>query len=208
MIYILKQDALSLISDLMIPDEYIFLIQYNRFIATCNRSDEFFDMGAYEEFQNDGACDLAFEIWIKDKEIFEKIINKNACSLTQTDSIIEQQQIEIVELKALITDLERKNKNTAQNGATSKQPEKYNPTEKETHLLMINALANIIAKPDFKAGAAKYLKANGINQSAIYGEITKEITRILNAPETNERSEETIKRRLKEAMGLETQQAD
>ncbi|WP_410679169.1 hypothetical protein [Avibacterium paragallinarum] len=86
--------------------------------------------------------------------------------------------------------------------------EKYNPTERETHLLMINALVNIITKPNFRAGAAKYLKANGINQSAIYREIAEEITHILNAPETKERSEETIKRRLKEAMGLETQQAD
>ncbi|UXN35943.1 hypothetical protein N8E87_06975 [Avibacterium paragallinarum] len=86
--------------------------------------------------------------------------------------------------------------------------EKYNPTERETHLLMINALANIITKPNFRAGAAKYLKANGINQSAIYGGITEEISRILNAPETNERSEETIKKRLKEAMALETKQAE
>ncbi|MFZ7314752.1 hypothetical protein ACLSZU_04005, partial [Avibacterium avium] len=95
-----------------------------------------------------------------------------------------------------------------QNKDVLAKEEKYNPTERETHLLMINALVNIITRPDFKAGTANYLKANGINQSAIYREIAEEITHILNAPETKERSEETIKRRLKEAMGLETQQAD
>lgn len=207
-IYILKQDALSLISDLIIPNEHVFLIQYNRFIASCNRSDEFFDMGAYEEFQNSGACDLAFEIWTKDKEIFEKITNKNERFLTPKDSTIAQQQIEIPKLKARIAELERKNQNTAQNKAIPEQPPKYNPTERETHLLMINALINIITKPNFRAGAAKYLKANRINQKTIYEEVAQGIKETLNNPETKERSEEAIKKRLKEAMALETKQAD
>ncbi|MEE6055980.1 hypothetical protein [Avibacterium paragallinarum] len=108
-------------------------------------------------------------------------------------------------LETQITQLDQ---SAEKNEAVLVGEEKYNPTERETHLLTINALVNIITRPDFKAGTANYLKANGINQSAIYREITKEITRILNAPETNERSEETIKRRLKEAMELETKQAD
>lgn len=108
-------------------------------------------------------------------------------------------------LETQITQLDQ---SAVKNEAVLAGEEKYNLTERETHLLMINALANIITKPNFRAGAAKYLKANGINQSAIYGEITEEISRILNAPETNERSEETIKKRLKEAMELETKQAD
>ncbi|SUB27358.1 hypothetical protein EV689_11226 [Avibacterium gallinarum] len=148
----------------------------------------------------------------KSLEILINKIKNPDCNynLKDLDLKLDTANARIKELEAENEQLKRAQGNILQiqNKDVLAKEEKYNPTERETHLLMINALANIITKPDFRAGTAKYLKANGINQSAIYGEITEEITRILNAPETKERSEETIKRRLKEAMGLETQQAD
>ncbi|MCQ9121930.1 hypothetical protein MUU45_001486 [Rodentibacter pneumotropicus] len=104
-IYILKRDALSLVSDLVIPDENILLIKYNRFIDRCNRSEDFFDEKEYDEFEA-GACGLAFDIWKKDKNIFEKIIqsgehlfSKNYLSEEKKDATIEELQAKITELE-------------------------------------------------------------------------------------------------------------
>lgn len=99
-IYILKRDALTLVTDLSIPDEDISLIKYNRFIANCDNSDFFSDMTDYDEFEKCGACDLAFDIWKNDKSIFEKIIKnepltKPRIANTDKDSIRLKQALKL-----------------------------------------------------------------------------------------------------------------
>ncbi|OOF47570.1 hypothetical protein [Rodentibacter trehalosifermentans] len=117
----------------------------------------------------------------------------------------------IEELQAKITELE--NQLQAQQSAVNSQEvlpvsnldENYNPTERDTHLLIIGALANLLAKPI--QNKSRYLKGTGaINQSAINKDIETEIAELLK-PSTKERSAETIKPRLREALKL-VKQAD
>ena len=204
-IYILKRDALALISDLAISDEDIALIKYNRFIAVCDRSESFFDMENYEEFQNGGACDLAFEIWQNDKSIFEKIIKNETLSKpnitdAEKDSIIAQLQLENAELQTRISELENK----TQQSAVDSEPvlgnaKAYDVRERETHLLIIGALSNLLAE-----NKQKYQKGNGgINQSAISKDIETEIIELLQ-PATKTRTIDTIRPRIRESLNLIT----
>lgn len=207
-IYLLKDDINAIESDILFSDDEIFLMYDNRFITGSNWREDNSLNELIDEWNNSEAQDLAFDLWEKDKAGFTRTLEALNKGLEIQSPPQKNNRISKLETQLAISQAETQklNQSAVKNESVFVE-EKYNPTERETHLLMINALVNIITRPNFKAGAAKYLKANGINQSAIYGEITEEITRILNAPETKERSEETIKRRLKEAVGLETQQA-
>ena len=75
----------------------------------------------------------------------------------------------------------------------------YDVRERETHLLMIGALSNLLA--GYKQ---KYQKGNGgINQSAISKDIESEIIELLQ-PETKTRTNDTIRPRIRESLNLIT----
>lgn len=75
----------------------------------------------------------------------------------------------------------------------------YDVRERETHLLMIGALSNLLA--GYKQ---KYQKGNGgINQSAISKDIESEIIELLQ-PGTKTRTNDTIRPRIRESLNLIT----
>ena len=202
-IYILKRDALTLVSDLSIPDEDISLIKYNRFIANCDDSEVFSDMADYDEFEKCGACDLAFEVWKNDKSIFEKIIKneplmKPRTTNTEKDPMIAQLQSENAKLQMPISELENKLQQSAVNSELVLEKGKaYDVRERETHLLIIGALSNLLAE-----NKRKYQKGNGgINQSAISKDIETEIIELLQ-PATKTRTIDTIRPRIRESLNL------
>ena len=92
----------------------------------------------------------------------------------------------------------------AQQGAVDSEPvlenaKAYDVRERETHLLMIGALSNLLA--GYKQ---KYQKGNGgINQSAISKDIESEIIELLQ-PETKTRTNDTIRPRIRESLNLIT----
>lgn len=75
----------------------------------------------------------------------------------------------------------------------------YDVRERETHLLMIGALSNLLAgyKQNYQKGSS------GINQSAISRDIEHEIIQLLQ-PETKTRTLDTIRPRIREALNLIT----
>ena len=99
-----------------------------------------------------------------------------------------------------MTELEQK----LQQGAVDSEPvlenaKAYDVRERETHLLMIGALSNLLA--GYKQ---KYQKGNGgINQSAISKDIESEIIELLQ-PETKTRTNDTIRPRIRESLNLIT----
>ena len=119
---------------------------------------------------------------------------------TEKDSIIAQLQLENAELQTRISELEDK----AQQSAVDSEPvlgngKAYDVRERETHLLMIGALSNLLA--GYKQ---KYQKGNGgINQSAISKDIESEIIELLQ-PETKTRTNDTIRPRIRESLNLIT----
>ncbi|MBF0750904.1 MULTISPECIES: hypothetical protein [unclassified Pasteurella] len=111
----------------------------------------------------------------------------------------------IEELQTKITELE--NQLQAQQSAVNSQEvlpvsnlENYNPTERETHLLMIDAMAKLLTNQNFNVN--KYIRGKNINKKQISEDITEHITKVLNTPETTIRSAETIRKRLNEALKL------
>jgi len=129
----------------------------------------------------------------------KQLINKSE-NLMKPE-IIEELRAENTELKTRIAELESQlqaQKESAVDFEPAPQVETYNPTERETHLLMIGAFANLLANPN--KNASKYIKGKvAINQSAIGKDISDQILLLLQ-PETKTRSEETIKARLREAI--------
>ncbi|OOF64705.1 hypothetical protein [Rodentibacter sp. Ppn85] len=117
----------------------------------------------------------------------------------------------VEELQAKITELE--NQLQAQQSAANSQEvlpvsnldENYNPTERETHLLMIDAMAKLLTNQNFNVN--KYIRGKNINKKQISEDVTEHITEVLNTPETKSRSLETIRKRLDEALKL-NEQAD
>ncbi|WP_258184938.1 hypothetical protein [Haemophilus haemolyticus] len=75
----------------------------------------------------------------------------------------------------------------------------YDVRERETHLLMIGALSNLLAgcKQNYQKGNS------GINQSAISRDIEHEIIKLLQ-PETKTRTLDTIRPRIRESLNLIT----
>lgn len=206
-IYILKRDALALVSDLAISDEDISLIKYNRFIAICDRSESFFDMANYEEFQNGGARDLAFEIWQNDKNIFEKIRKNENLSKPNIADTEKAQNIQLQEdierLKAenaeLKSQLQVQKESAVDSEPVLRNAKAYDVRERETHLLIIGALSNLLA-----TNKPKYQKGKGvINQSAISKDIETEIIELLQ-PATKTRTLDTIRPRIRESINLIT----
>ena len=80
-VYLLKTDLDSLIDDIQLTNNDIFFI-YNYGGIDGDKSDDFEFLQNMSEFEQCGACDLAFDIWVKDKDNFLKNL-KNANSKNQ-----------------------------------------------------------------------------------------------------------------------------
>lgn len=124
---------------------------------------------------------------------------------------ITRKELVIEDLQTKITELEKQLQ--AQQSAVNFQEvlpvnnldESYNPTERETHLLMIDAMAKLLTNQNFNVN--KYIRGKNINKKQISEDVTEHITKVLNTPETKPRSLETIRKRLDEALKL-NEQAD
>ena len=119
-------------------------------------------------------------------------------TLLQTEN--ERLKAELKAQQDRMTELEQK----LQQGAVDSEPvlenaKAYDVRERETHLLMIGALSNLLA-----GCKQKYQKGNGgINQSAISKDIESEIIELLQ-PETKTRTNDTIRPRIRESLNLIT----
>ncbi|THA19017.1 hypothetical protein D3M83_02435, partial [Rodentibacter pneumotropicus] len=141
-----------------------------------------------------------------DKNKLPKLKNKPNRELAEKDLILNRQSNEILKLNARITELE--NQLQAQQSAANSQEvlpvnnldKSYNPTERETHLLMIDAMAKLLTNQNFNVN--KYIRGKNINKKQISEDVTEHIENVLNTPETKPRSLETIRKRLDEALKL------
>ena len=136
--------------------------------------------------------------------------------VTEKNKIITESEVEAENerLKAKAEELEAKVKaqqdriaeleQKLQQGAGDSEPvlenaKAYDVRERETHLLMIGALSNLLAgcKQNYQKGNS------GINQSAISRDIEHEIIKLLQ-PETKTRTLDTIRPRIRESLNLIT----
>lgn len=116
----------------------------------------------------------------------------------QLQEEIERLKAENAELKAQLQD------NAQRQSAVDSEPvlgnaKAYDVRERETHLLIIGALSDLLA-----VNKQKYQKGNGgINQSAISKDIETEIIELLQ-PATKTRTIDTIRARIRESLNLIT----
>ena len=116
----------------------------------------------------------------------------------QLQAEIERLKAENAELKAQLQD------NAQRQSAVDSEPvlgnaKAYDVRERETHLLIIGALSNLLAE-----NKQNYKKGNcGINQSAISKDIETEIIELLQ-PATKTRTIDTIRPRIRESLNLIT----
>ena len=78
------------------------------------------------------------------------------------------------------------------------EPAAYNPTERETHLLLIYALSTMLAKGS--KNVAKYLIAKRINVSALAAESETQIRELVNDFDINARTQRVLRARISEAL--------
>lgn len=119
---------------------------------------------------------------------------------TQLQAENERLKAELKAQQDRMAELEQK----LQQGAVDSEPvlenaKAYDVRERETHLLMIGALSNLLAgcKQNYQKGNS------GINQSAISRDIEHEIIKLLQ-PETKTRTLDTIRPRIRESLNLIT----
>lgn len=155
---------------------------------------------------------LDMEKWAKHYGYKWELPPYNPLQPCKTDEQLKKQndelQCENGQLKERIRELEQAGLleiNSDMLPANNNTTENYNPTERETHLLMINALAQMLTKSNGNAG--KYLWGNAINKKQISEDIAQQIKEALNDPETKTRSQETIRARLNDALKF-NEQAD
>ena len=127
-------------------------------------------------------------------------LSKPDANTVEKDSIIAQLQLENAELQTRISELENKTQQSAVDSEpTLGNAKAYDVRERETHLLIIGALSNLLAE-----NKQKYQKGNGgINQSAISKDIETEIIELLQ-PATKTRTIDTIRPRIRESLNLIT----
>jgi hypothetical protein len=129
----------------------------------------------------------------------QNLSNSNV-NTAEKDSIIAQLQSENAELQARISELENKTQQSVVDfEPVLRNAKAYDVRERETHLLIIGALSDLLA-----VNKQKYQKGNsGINQSAISKDIETEIIELLQ-PATKTRTIDTIRARIRESLNLIT----
>ncbi|OOF82820.1 hypothetical protein BKG92_05440 [Rodentibacter ratti] len=133
-----------------------------------------------------------------------QIFIKPSEEITRKELVIEDLQTKITELEKQLQ-AQQSAVNFQEVLPVSNLDENYNPTERETHLLMIDAMAKLLTNQNFNVN--KYIRGKNINKKQISEDVTEHITKVLNTPETKPRSLETIRKRLDEALKL-NEQAD
>ncbi|WP_239496673.1 hypothetical protein [Aggregatibacter kilianii] len=115
---------------------------------------------------------------------------------TQLQEDIERLKAENAELKA---QLQVQKENAVDSEPVLRNAKAYDVRERETHLLIIGALSNLLA-----TNKPKYQKGKGvISQSAISKDIETEIIELLQ-PATKTRTTDTIRPRIRESLNLIT----
>ena len=160
-----------------------------------DKSDIFLERSRIEKFLGFSTINNASnEIFIEKNCAIEKAQN------TQLQAENERLKAELKAQQDKMAELEQK----LQQGAVDSEPvlenaKAYDVRERETHLLMIGALSNLLAgcKQNYQKGNS------GINQSAISRDIEHEIIKLLQ-PETKTRTLDTIRPRIRESLNLIT----
>lgn len=68
-VYLFKNDIDSLVEGISFSSDDIFFLKYH-YSYDGDRSEDYIDEKNYEEFNNSGACDLAYELWKENKDTF------------------------------------------------------------------------------------------------------------------------------------------
>lgn len=160
-----------------------------------DKSDIFLERSRIEKFLGFSTINNASnEIFIEKNCAIEKAQN------TQLQAENERLKEELKAQQDRMAELEQK----LQQSAVDSEPvlengKAYDVRERETHLLMIGALSNLLAgcKQNYQKGNS------GINQSAISRDIEHEIIKLLQ-PETKTRTLDTIRPRIRESLNLIT----
>lgn len=95
--YLLKSDVETLSDEIQVSDDEVFFIPDYLGIDG-NDSKDYQDEKEYNEFMNSGACDLAFDLWVVDKENY----TANLTGLQQANARIAELLAENERLKAQI----------------------------------------------------------------------------------------------------------
>lgn len=154
-------------------------------------------------FPNDGLEVPIRNIYILASDIYKLAENKLITIPKSEDEQNDENtrlKAQNAELQTRISELEQQLQQSAVDSESILENEKpYDKRERETHLLMIAALANLLA-----TSKSKYQKASGnINQSEVSKDIETEIINLLQ-PETKTRSLDTIRARIRESIVLIT----
>lgn len=95
--YLLKSDVETLSDEIQVNDDEVFFIP-DYLGINGNKSDDYQNEKEYNEFIDSGACDLAFDLWLNDKENYTTNLN----GLKQANAKIAELLAENERLKAQI----------------------------------------------------------------------------------------------------------
>lgn len=137
-IYLLKTDVLALLDNFSIDDNEIILVK-NCIGLDGNQSEDWQSEKNFEEFIDSGTCDLAFELWLDDRQGFMDKLS----SLSQVNQ-------QIANLQTQITELTAENEHLRSNQAQALPPNEPSPTvsskSSESKDQMIAIMAGELAK--------------------------------------------------------------
>lgn len=171
-----------------------FLGAYSDVFVDTVQLSEKFNISVLKEYKEQTAQNKNLSKPVIDSTELQEEKAKNA----QLQAEIERFKAENTELKAQLQD------NAQRQSVVDSEPvlenaKAYDVRERETHLLIIGALSNLLAE-----NKRKYQKGNGgINQSAISKDIETEIIELLQ-PATKTRTIDTIRPRIRESLNLIT----
>ena len=171
-----------------------FLGAYSDVFVDTVQLSEKFNISVLKEYKEQTAQNKNLSKPVIDSTELQEEKAKNA----QLQAEIERFKAENTELKAQLQD------NAQRQSVVNSKPvlenaKAYDVRERETHLLIIGALSNLLAE-----NKRKYQKGNGgINQSAISKDIETEIIDLLQ-PATKTRTIDTIRPRIRESLNLIT----
>ena len=136
------------------------------------------------------------QLFLFHRDEIDEYIKKLTKNEVEEEKIIENLRTRITELES---QLQVQKESAVDSEPVLGNAKAYDVRERETHLLIIGALSNLLAE-----NKQKYQKGNGgINQSAISKDIETEIIELLQ-PATKTRTIDTIRPRIRESLNLIT----